>query len=154
MRRQIILSSAIIMVGWLIEAEPSIADGALALGMVVWDDQTLGLHYSIQHNVADADTAASQVMGNCRGTDNSKIAAACRLIGTFRDQCVGVAVNGDAIRYDPSVHAVPLIAAGWAIEKDTATTASVAIAACEEMRSGRQKACQILYQVICDGTAK
>lgn len=151
MRRQMILSSVLIMVGCLSEAEPSIADGALAIAMPVWGDPSQGFHYSMQVNASDADTAASEVMSDCRAADNPKIGAACRLIGTFRDQCVATALNGDAI--DKSVGA-PLIAAGWAIQTGAATATSVAIAECERMRKGRQRACQILDRVFCDGTAK
>ena len=152
MRRHMILSAALIVVGCLIEAGPSIADGALAVAMPVSGDPNQGFHYSMQLDARDADTAASHVMSSCRAADNPKIGAACRLIATFHDQCVALALNGDAT--DTSIHDAPLVGVGWAIEKDTATATSVAIAECEKMRNGRQKACLILGQVHCDGTAK
>jgi hypothetical protein len=152
MRRQIILGFTLIMVGCLIEAQPGIADGALAIAMPVWGDPSQGFHYSVKAGASDADTVASAVMSDCRAADNPKIGAACRLIRSFRDQCVALAVNGDAA--DTNVHDAPLIGAGWAIATDTATATSVAIAECDRMRKGRQKACQIMGQVRCDGTAR
>jgi len=88
-------------------------------------------------------------MKDCRAARNPKTGAACRLIGTFHDQCVSVAVNGDVVNATS-----PVIAVGWAIAPDSATAISRAIARCETMRKGRKEACQTEGQTLCDGSAK
>ena len=128
-------------VGW---ASSSLAEGALALGMPE-NDPNRGFRWSIHVNTPDAGTVAMQ---DCHAAKNPKIGAACKLIRTFSDQCVAVAVNADG--------PVPVSAAGWAIEKDSESARRAAIAMCEGMRHGRGIPCILDGEtaLLCDGSAK
>jgi len=127
----------------------SLADGAIAVGMPVANDPSRGFRHAQEVDQPDADTAASKAMSNCQAARNPKTGAACRLIGTFHNQCVAVAVNGDGANAY-----LPVIAAGWAIAPDTEAAISGALARCETMRKGRRQPCQIEGKVLCDGSAK
>src|ERR1700759_5038273 len=101
MIRRMVLATALLAVaiGW---ATSSRAEGALAVGMPD-DDPNKGFKWSI---TVDASDAGADSMKSCRAARSARTAAACKLIGTFHDQCVAVAVNGDP---DPA----PVSAAGW-----------------------------------------
>ena len=124
---------------------PGMAEGALAIGMPGADPSQGFRHSKI---VNDAN-AASEAMKDCRAARNPKTGAACKLIGTFHDQCATVAVNGDVVN-----EYKPIIAAGWAIAPDSTAAISRAIAQCEAMRKGRRGECQIEGKTLCDGSAK
>jgi hypothetical protein len=94
--------------------------------------------------------AASEAMSDCRNARNPKTGAARILIATFSNQCVAVAVNGDAVDDEAS----PIIAAGWAVAPDSAEAARRAKAQCEAMRKGRRGRCAIEGKVLCDGSAQ
>ena len=147
MKSGITLAAALVVaaVGW---SSSSLADGALAVGMPE-NNPSRGFSHSKFVDEPDAETATSKAMQNCRATRNPKIGEACKLIGTFRDQCAAVAVNGDVAN-----GTAPVIAAGWAIAPDSAAAASRAIAQCEIMRKGRQKTCAIEGRILCDGSAQ
>jgi Domain of unknown function (DUF4189) len=127
-------------------ATPSRAAGALAVGMPE-GDPSKGFRWSAYVNNSDA---SSLVMKDCRASRNPATGAACKLVGTFRDQCVAIAVSGDP---DPA----PVSAAGWAIAPDSATATSRALAQCEAMRKKGGKACVLdnnNQKPLCDGKAK
>jgi hypothetical protein len=133
-------------VGW---ANSSVADGALAIGMPQGNPNK-GFRHSKFVDEPDADTAQSKAMKDCRAAKNPKTGEACRLIGTFHNQCAAVAVNGDVVNnFD-----APIIAAGWAIASTSAEAANRAIAQCEGMRKGRAKLCAVEGKILCDGDAK
>jgi len=132
--------------GW---ASSGLAEGAIAVGMPE-NNPTKGFRHTQYVNEPDADSAASKAMEDCRAARNPRTGAACKLIGTFRDQCVAVAVNGDVANDE----AAPVIAVGWAIAPDSETAASRAKAQCDEMRKGRRQACGIEGDILCDGRAK
>ncbi len=123
----------------------ALAEGAIAIGMPEGDP---GKGFKHAQNV-NTPNAASEAMKECRAARNPKIGAACRLIATFHDQCVSVAVNGDVVN-----ELKPLIAAGWAVAPDSTAAISRAIAQCEVMRKGRRGECQIEGKTLCDGSAK
>ena len=133
-----------VSVGW---ATSSVAEGALAVGMPQGDPNK-GFKWSVRVNNPNA---AAEAMTNCRASRNPKVGAACVLIGSFRDQCAAVAVNGDP---DPA----PVSAAGWAIAPDAETATKRAISQCDAMRKGRGKACILdgggHQALLCDGNAK
>ena len=69
-----------------------------------------GFKWSVRVNNPDA---AAEALKSCRASRTPKVGAACVVIGTFSDQCVAIAVNGDP---DPA----PVSPAGWAIALDAA----------------------------------
>jgi Domain of unknown function (DUF4189) len=121
------------------------AEGALAIGMPE-GNPAKGFRHA---KVVNDPNAGAEAMKDCRNARNPKTAAACSLIGTFKDQCVAVAVNGDAVNQN-----LPIVAAGWAIAWGSATASREAIAKCEAMRKGQKSACQVEGKVLCDGKAK
>ena len=127
----------------------ALADGAFAVGMPVPTDASRGVRYSKQVNYSDASTAANEAMKDCHNARNANIGAACKLIATFKDQCVAVAVNGDAANSDN-----PVVAVGWAISPSSAGARAGALADCEGMRAGRKQACQVEGRILCDGAGK
>jgi uncharacterized protein DUF4189 len=140
-----ILFAAIILgapIGW---ATSSLAEGALAVGMPEGNPNN-GFKRSVRVNNPDA---AAEALKSCRASRTPKVGAACVVIGTFSDQCVAIAVNGDP---DPA----PVSAAGWAIAPDAAKATKRAEAQCEAMRKGRGKACVLDGSpgLFCDGSAK
>jgi tetratricopeptide (TPR) repeat protein len=131
--------------GWV---TPSLADGALAVGMPAGNPSN-GFRHTENVGRPDAATASSDALKDCRTAKNANLAAACAVISTFKDQCVAVAVNGDAAKTEN-----PVIAAGWAIAPDAATATARAKAQCDAMRKGRAQACDLDTNVLCDGKAR
>ena len=125
---------------------PAMAEGALAIGMPAGDPSKGFRHSKVVNN----EDAAAEAMKDCHAARNPKTGQACKLIGTFRDQCAAVAVNGDVVNQESK----PLVAAGWAIAPDSTSAISHAIAQCEAMRRGRRGECQIEGKILCDGDAK
>ena len=127
-------------------ATTSLAEGALAVGMPD-GDPSKGFRWSAKVNTPDA---AAGVLKDCRASRNPATGAACKLAGTFSNQCVAVAVSGDP---DPA----PVSAAGWAIAPTSVSAVSRALAQCDAMRKKGGKACVIDRQehtALCDGKAK
>lgn len=129
------------LIGW---ATPSLADGALAIGMPN-SDPNRGFRWVAQVN---HDDPATYVMSKCHEVDNPKIGAACKLIATFQDECVAISV--DAGPTDP------VKAVGWVIAPDAETAKNGAIAMCDGMRKGRGTPCHLdgTPGFFCDGSAK
>lgn len=122
------------------------AEGALAVGMPDGDPNK-GFRWSARTNTPDA---ASEALKSCRESRYPTVGAACKVVGTFRDQCVAIAVSGDP---DPA----PVSAAGWAIATDSATAIKRALAQCDAMRKKGGMACVIDnkdHTAVCDGKAK
>jgi hypothetical protein len=145
MIRRLIFASALLGAS-LGYATSGWAEGALAVGMP-GGDPSKGFKWSARGNMPDAASAA---MESCRAARNPATGAACKVVGTFRDQCVAVAVSGDP---DPA----PVSAAGWAIAPGSATAIRRALAQCDAMRKKGGKACVIDNKdrtAICDGKAK
>jgi hypothetical protein len=148
MINRIVATAALVGTG-LVWASAGLADGALAVGMPGGNPLN-GFRHSKFVNELDAATASSKAMADCHAAHAPKTGAACRLIGTFRDQCAAVAVNGDAA----NDFNVALIAAGWAIAPSSDEAARGARAQCDKMRKGRARACEVEGKVLCDGNAK
>jgi len=138
--------AAFVFLGLLtIGADRSFAEGALAIGMPE-GDPAKGFRHS---KIVNDPNAAEDAMKDCRSSRNPKTGAACVLIGTFSDQCVAAAVNGDAANTDK-----PIIAAGWAIAPTSAQASARAIKNCDAMRKGRKIPCLVDGKILCDGKAK
>lgn len=127
-------------------ATSSRADGALAIGMPEGDPNK-GFRWVVRVDNPDAANAAVK---ECHASRNPATGAACKVVGTFTDQCAAVAVSGDP---DPK----PVSAVGWAIAPDSATAINRALAQCNAMRKKGGKACVIdnnTHTASCDGKAK
>jgi hypothetical protein len=125
----------------------SYAEGALAVGLPSNSPRN-GFAYGVAFNQT-VDEAPSKALSDCRGVDvrdTSKARAACKVIETFRNQCVNISLNGD--RNTPSS------AVGWGIGPDTATANSRAQTMCETMRAGKGRECHLDGEPVCDGDAK
>lgn len=122
-----------------------VADGALAVGLPAnvarqgfangysWDNSTM-------------ETARTRAIEGCRESRGaSKIAKdLCRVVATFRDQCVAVAI-------DPK-DGTP--GAGWAIGESQRAADQDALAQCRATAgTARQRFCAVSDRA-CDGSAK
>jgi hypothetical protein len=109
-------------------------------------DPYKGFKWSAFANTPDASAVA---LKDCQASKNPATGAACKVVRTFSDQCVAIAVNGDLD--------APVSAVGWAFAPDSATAIDRALAQCNTKRKKGGKACvidnkdQIAY---CDGAAK
>lgn len=131
---------------------PSIADGAIAVGV-----PARGPYYGFSWGASadqGGDESQTHAVQICRGQDPvyrapkgqiNEAQSRCGIVGTFRDQCAGMAFNGD--------QNTPATAYGWAIAPDSDAVTKQAIVRCEAMRGGRGRECH-LDAFICDGSAK
>jgi hypothetical protein len=113
-----------------------------------------GFSWGASAKIATLDGSRTGALQICRGEHPnykrpiSEITAAqnaCEIVGTFKDQCAGLALNGD--QYTATT------AYGWAIAADSKTVTSEALARCEAMRQDHDPACRF-FQAACDGDAK
>jgi hypothetical protein len=95
---------------------------------------------------ATAADAQSGALAECRRQSALLKGAECKVIDTFRDACLQDAFNGDAN--------TPSSAVGWAVGADRDTANRRSMEACERMRGGAGRPCQLDGQPICDGKAK
>jgi len=141
---RIIGAAAIVCLG---VARPSLADGALAIGL---PNGNPGNGYVVGAEINKSpEEARAAALKDCRGVDvkrTDRARAACRIVETFRNQCAQDAFNGD--RETPST------GVGWGVGPDSATANSRALAMCETMRSGRGRPCKPDGEPLCDGDAK
>jgi hypothetical protein len=121
------------------------AEGAVAIGMP-GGDPNKGFRWSIYVDNPDASALA---LKDCHASKYPATGAACKVISTFSDQCVAIAVNGDL--------QAPISAVGWAFAPDSATAIDRALAQCNAKRKKGSKACVIDNKdqiAFCDGAAK
>jgi hypothetical protein len=122
------------------------AEGALAVGLPR-DVAKDGFAYAYSTGKADTEVARKEALDTCRKPADNKSAQAralCKVVGTFTDQCVAVAI--DPATGTPGV--------GWAIAGDLASAQSGAITHCKDTAGAkRQDFCKI-DNSRCDGTAK
>jgi hypothetical protein len=126
--------------------QPSVADGALAIGLppdVAKQGFTYG--YANNHPAAEAPALAlTQCQISPSAVKDSKLRARCKVVATYHDQCVAVAM--DPANGTPGV--------GWAIQSDLRAAESQALAQCEKTAGpGRRAACKVDHSK-CDGSAK
>ena len=143
--RSTISAAVILGLAVALQASAGFADGALAVGMPGGEPKN-GFRYKATADLS-ADEARSQAMAACRNSKYPKTGQACKVIESFRDQCVSVALNGDAN--------TPSTAVGWAIAPDSKAADNRASNACELMRvKARGRACHLDGDSLCDGSAK
>jgi hypothetical protein len=137
--------AAIVGVGTALWASAGFAEGALAIGLPGGDPRN-GFAAGYASNMKTTEEAQSYALDSCRKATNPRTRDACKVVGTFHDECANVAVNGD--RNTPST------AVGWAFGPDSRSADSRALAICEAMRSGKGRVCQDDGAADCDGSAK
>ena len=115
------------------------ADGALAVGQPA--DPKQGFSYGIAWDVP-REEARARALARCRGEGAPQAAAAlCRVIETFANQCVAVALDPGAGR--PGV--------GWAIGASQEAAEGEALRKCQETaQRGRRRLCRVISSR-CDG---
>lgn len=134
-----------------LSAIPAAADGAVAMGMPGGDPNN-GVRTWIATNEKSVEEASEKAMKGCKAAKNAKVAAACKIVETFRNECFALAVNGGATD--------PVTAVGWGFSSDSKVAVSRAVAQCELMRKGKGPTCRLDTTesekpwLFCDGTAK
>lgn len=126
-------------------AYSALADATFSIGIPKG-----GINKGVVYGFAAGDDAESKSMRYCRGQikenndipENASAAqAACKVIGTYQDECIAFAVSKSTEK---------AVGFGWAIAKTSERAKERAIAACEERGAG---AC-IVQKYGCDGTAE
>ncbi len=135
-----------------IGSNPGLADGALAVGLPARGPGG-GFVYGIWTGLPLSE-AQNKALNACRGIDleNNRVPSspgeaqqACKLIGTFRDQCAAAAHN--------SSQQMAATGAGWAIMPTSQGARRSALAQCDSMREGSGPACKV-QDWFCDGNAR
>ncbi len=133
-------------------SNPGMAEGAFAIGLPTGRVEG-GFVYGIEVNSETSRSAQSGAMDSCRGINRknnvipdraSKLQAACKIVGSFKEQCAVMAHNGD--------QHTPATGFGWTIAPYSATAISRPVAQCDSMRQGHGLACKD-YGALCDGDA-
>jgi uncharacterized protein DUF4189 len=125
----------------------SLADGALAIGMINGNSRhgfTIGV--ALDKPLAKAKDEALE---DCRRNDvigTSRLRAACEIVETFRNQCASTAFNGDDTMRSGGF--------GWGVGPDSEIAKNRALEMCDQMRAGRGFVCHPYGQAYCDGTAQ
>ena len=135
---------------------PSLAHGAIAVGVPARGPY-YGFSWGAAADAASVDEGTTRAVRICRGQDPvyraspkadlTEAQSRCTVVGTFKDQCAGMAFNGEVEQN------IAATAYGWAIAFDSNTVNSQALARCEAMRAGRGRTCHF-DAFICDGNAK
>jgi len=125
----------------------SIAAGALVVALPP-DVVKGGFSYGFSNNNPDTGQASAKALNACRttkdATNDAKLRALCKVIVSYSDKCVAVAMDPQA--GTPGV--------GWSVAGDLRTAESQALSNCEKTAGpGRAAACKVDHSA-CDGTAK
>ncbi len=123
----------------------ALAKGALAVRMFNGDPKN-GYAMGASASKATAAEAQSAALAECRRQGAKLKRGECKIIETFRDECVQDAFNGDG--------AIPSTAVGWGLGPDRETANRRAMEMCETMRRGAGRACRLDGEPLCDGSAK
>ncbi|MCW5679713.1 MAG: DUF4189 domain-containing protein [Xanthobacteraceae bacterium] len=121
------------------------AEGALALGLIK-EDLSRGFAAGWGTNYPTAERASSEALTRCQNEQTAppNIRALCRIIGTFRDQCVSIAIDPEAGE----------TGTGWAIAPTRSDADAQALADCRKTAGqGREQYCRIATGG-CDGNAR
>jgi Domain of unknown function (DUF4189) len=131
-----------------LQTSPSVADGALAIGLPA-DVAHHGFASGYKVNAPDMDTARNAAIKGCRGwldaSDEAK--KQCKVIATLHNQCLAIAI--DPKSGTPGV--------GWGIAESRDKADEQALAQCRTTAgTTRQQFCVIFRAVdhACDGNAK
>ena len=124
-------------------AQPSVAGGALAIALPP-DVVKTGFSYGSAYNYPSKEEAGKRALERCRDTKSDVRKKLCKVIQTFENQCVAVAM--DPADGTPGV--------SWSIMNDLRAAEADALAKCEATDgAGRRAACKV-HNSGCDGTAK
>lgn len=127
----------------VLSAQSGMAEGAIAIALpkdVVKD----GFAYGTGYEFATTQEAQAKALERCRETKSELRRKLCKVVKTFHDQCIAVAM--DPADGTPGV--------GWAIEADLRGAERVALEKCETTAGpGRRAACKV-HSSGCDGAAK
>lgn len=118
------------------------AEGALAIALP-GDVATDGISYGWSYNYDNAADASAHALSECRTADDAprETRELCRIVATFRDRCVAVAVDP---RDGTPGH-------GWAIANSQSDADRDALDACERASDQKNKGYCRLIGGGCDG---
>jgi Domain of unknown function (DUF4189) len=120
--------------------KPGLAEGAIALAQPP-NIVKQGFAFGTSWNYTTVEEARSEALARCRRTDDATRRALCKVIRTFHNECVAVAM-------DPK-NGTP--GAGWAVEAAADKAEAAALAECRATAGERRKQfCQISGPVGCD----
>jgi hypothetical protein len=146
MRNGIFLGSMTLAV-ILAQIGPSVAAGAVALGLPS-DVAKDGVSIGTSVNRATMDETKAVAIKSCKTDPNAstKVAALCKVVATFENQCVAIVVDPNA--------GTPGF--GWAVAETSQRASQQAVANCQDSDGPAFKdGCQSTnVKTACDGTAK
>ena len=136
--------AAVLLVGGIGWASPSLAVGALAVGVPDSVSQQ-GFASGYATNSSSSSAARERALYECRHAPSTDIAhSRCIVVRTFTDKCV--AISMDPVAGTPG--------AGWAINRTVSDAQRDALANCEATAGpGRHGHCEISASH-CDGDAQ
>jgi len=143
------ISIAVLLLTAVLQPGPSIAAGALAIGLPA-DVARVGFAAGHATNAADMNDARQRAIDGCHKSMNASDAARklCKVVATFHDSCFAVAI--DPKSGTPGV--------GWAIAENLELADKQAIEQCRTTAGpARRDFCVILdppHDHGCDGSAK
>jgi Domain of unknown function (DUF4189) len=143
MQRRMILST-LVLVGCLINAAPSLADGAVAVGIAP-GGVIRGYAIGTSHNGSSEEGVRQTAIEACkksRGT-NVEATSRCAVVGTFRNQCFSSALD----RKDGTP------GAGWGIGDTQADADAEAMKKCRATAGPARRSFCVVTDRLCDGTA-
>lgn len=141
--RHVVLALALAAGCALISAPPCMAEGAIAVALpknVAKD----GFAYGTGYKFATTQEAQATALDRCRQTKSEMRRKLCKVVNTFNDQCIAVAM--DPTDGTPGV--------GWAIEADLKSAERVALEKCERTAGPVRRAACKVHSSGCDGAAK
>jgi Domain of unknown function (DUF4189) len=119
------------------------AEGALALGLPN-DVARDGFAYGYSYGAGTIGRAQAIALSECRKTKDNNLRSLCKLITSYRDQCVAIAM--DPTDGTPGV--------GWAIANDLSSAKLQAVNKCREASApGSGDKCAI-DNAVCDGSPR
>ena len=131
----------------LSQVDHCVAAGAVAIGLPS-DVAKSGVSMGYQVNLNAMDEAKAAALARCKTNGSNESKALCKIVATFRDQCVAEAIDPEA--------GTPGF--GWAIADTAQEAQKKAMANCRETAGpSRQDACQVDVQgmrTVFDGSAK
>ncbi|MGH6682598.1 MAG: DUF4189 domain-containing protein, partial [Pseudolabrys sp.] len=103
-----------------------------------------GFAYGSAYKFATTEEAQAKALERCRQTKSDKRRKLCKVVNTFQDQCIAIAM--DPADGTPGV--------GWAIEADLRSAERVALEKCEATAGRSRRAACKVHSSGCDGAAK
>jgi hypothetical protein len=120
--------------------KPGLAEGAIAIAQPP-NIVKQGFAFGTSWNYATAEEARNTALERCRQTDDAARRALCKVIRTFHNECVAVAM-------DPK-NGTP--GAGWAVDAGADKVEAAALTECRATAgAARRKFCQISGPIGCD----